>query len=71
MSSLNLQLLLLLTVCAQLFALGLTGVLYPYGTAHGDSLVPKGDNNSQLVPLMQPFRYYGAVSDEFWVSIYH
>ena len=70
MSSLNLQLLLLLAVCAQLFALGLTGVLYPYGTTHGDSLVPEGDDNAQLVPLTQSFRYYGVDHDELWVSIY-
>ena len=71
MSSLNLQLLLLLAVCAQLFVLGLTGVLYPYGTELGDSLVPEGDDNSQEVPLEQPFRYYGVDHDELWVSIYH
>ena len=71
MSSLNLQLLLLLAVCAQLFGLGLTGVLYPYGTAHGDSLLPKGDNEEQLVLLAQSFRYNGIYNDELYVSIYH
>ena len=71
MSSLNLQLWLLLAVCARLFALGLTGVLYPYGKAHGDFLVPKGDDTYQNVTLAQSFRYYGVDYDELSVSIYH
>ena len=71
MSSLNLQLLLLLAVCAQLFALGLTGVLYPYGKTHDDSLVPKGNDNYQQVTWSQSFRYYGVDHDELSVSIYH
>ena len=61
--------LLLLAVCAQLFALGLTGVLYPCGTAYGDSLVSKGDDNTQYVALAQSFKYYGEDHDELWVGI--
>ena len=69
MSSFNVQSLLLLAVCAQLFALGLAGVLYPYGTEHGDSLLPKGDDITQLVPLAQPFKFYDNDYNQFWVSV--
>ena len=66
MSSLNAQSLLVLAVCAQLVALGLTELMYPYGTAEGDSTV---GSYSHTVLISPPIRVFGADSDRLDVSI--
>ena len=70
MSSLNVHSLLLLAVCAQLVALGLAKLMYPYGPEHGDSTMPLGDDNTYTVnSLIQSFKYDGINRQDLQVRI--
>ena len=66
MSSLNLQSCLVFAVCAQLFALGLAGVMYPYGIAQGDRSMPVFTEKITIAPSI---RVFGADIHYLWVSI--
>ena len=70
MSSLNVHSWFLLAVCAQLVALGLAELLYPYGLDHDDTIVPPGDDNSYAVSnLQRAFKFDGINHQNMEVRI--
>ena len=42
---------------------------YPYGSETDDLMVAKSDDKSAKVQLSHPFKYFGTVRHELWVSI--
>ena len=63
MSSLNLQSLLVFAVCAQLFAPGLSELMYPYGAAENEL------SSYDEVTLAKSIKIFGAETNKLAVSI--